>query len=45
MNPIWVSGIMASKVADNTFSSTRIYELYNYYCEKVAPEYMPDTTS
>lgn len=45
MNPIWVSGIMASKVADNTFSSTGIYELYNYYCEKVAPEYMPDTTS
>ena len=45
VNPMHINQIAASAIADRTRTSDRLYELYNIYCEKVAPEYMPDTPS
>ena len=42
INPIWVIDTMGWKVARNTFFPMGIFDLYNVYCEEVAPEYMPD---
>ena len=42
VNPIWITSVMVLKIADGTCTPDRLYELYNIYCEKVAPEYMPD---
>ena len=42
VNPMHINQIAASAIADRTRSSDRLYELYNIYCEDVAPEFMPD---
>ena len=42
VNPIWINRVAVSGIADKTLTSDRLYELYNIYCEDVAPEYMPD---
>ena len=45
VNPILINNIAGEGIADKTYTPDRIYDLYNIYCEKVAPEYMPDTSS
>lgn len=40
INPIWLMGVIESKVINKTFLTNEIYETYNIYNERVAPEYM-----
>ncbi|MDE6240253.1 MAG: hypothetical protein K2M54_09765 [Muribaculaceae bacterium] len=42
VNPMWINRIAAEAIVDRTRTPDRLHELYNYYSEKVSPEFMLD---
>lgn len=45
VNPVHINRIAAEAIAGKTRNTDRLFELYNVYCEYLAPEYLPGNQS